>query len=46
MKAQGGARVKIGVLSSGNELAPADTVDVPSGQIRDSNKCMLMALVK
>ena len=36
--------IKIGVLSSGNELVAATTEDLPAGKIRDSNKCMLMAI--
>ena len=37
-------KVRIGILSSGNELVPASTDDLPPGKIRDSNKNMLMAL--
>ena len=37
-------RIKVGLLSSGNELVPASTKDLPPGKIRDSNKCMLIAL--
>lgn len=37
----------VGVLSSGNELVSAATpAPLPVGKIRDSNKCMLMALAK
>ena len=39
-------RVKVGVLSTGNELVPASTLILPPGKIRDSNKCMLMAVAK
>ena len=34
----------MGLLSSGNELVPASTIDLPPGKIRDSNKCMLTAI--
>lgn len=45
IKVQAGPRkLKFGILSSGNELVPASTVDLPPGKIRDSNKSMLMAL--
>ena len=37
-------QVRIGILSTGNELVSASTVDLPPGKIRDSNKCMLKAL--
>ena len=37
--------IKIGILSSGNELVEATSESpLPSGKIRDSNKCMLMAI--
>ena len=37
--------IKIGILSSGNELVDATSESpLPSGKIRDSNKCMLMAV--
>ena len=36
--------LKLGILSTGNELVPASTPELPPGKIRDSNKCMLMAV--
>ena len=36
--------ITIGILSSGNELVDSGTESLPAGKIRDSNKCMLMAL--
>ncbi len=37
---------KIGLLSTGNELVEAQTVDLPDGLIRDSNKFMFKAMIK
>ena len=39
-------RPVIGLISSGNELVNANTIDLPDGKIRDSNKLMLKALFK
>ena len=36
--------MKVGLLSTGNELVPASTSDLPPGKIRDSNKVMLKAV--
>jgi molybdopterin molybdotransferase len=36
----------IGLISSGNELVPASTKDLPEGMIRDSNKAMLISILK
>lgn len=38
-------RPKVAVMSTGDELAPADTEDLAPGMIRDSNRPMLVALV-
>ena len=38
--------MKIGILSTGNELVPASTKDLPPGKIRDSNKRMLRAIAE
>ena len=35
----------IGLLSTGNELVDADTVELPAGKIRDSNKVILRELL-
>lgn len=34
---------RIGLVSTGNELVHASTVNLPDGKIRDSNKLMLTA---
>jgi molybdopterin molybdotransferase len=39
------ARPTVAVMSTGDELAPADTEDLEPGMIRDSNRPMLVALV-
>lgn len=39
-------KIRVGVLSSGNELVSASTLQLSPGKIRDSNKCMLMALAE
>ena len=39
-------KVTIGILSTGNELVPASTKDLPPGKIRDSNKRMLRAIAE
>jgi molybdopterin molybdotransferase len=39
-------RPRVAVMSTGDELAPADTKDLERGMIRDSNRPMLMALVQ
>ena len=39
-------RARVGLLSTGDELVAASTVDLPQGKIRDSNKRMLQALLK
>jgi molybdopterin molybdotransferase len=38
-------RPKVAVMSTGDELAPADTEELAPGMIRDSNRPMLVALV-
>jgi molybdopterin molybdotransferase len=37
--------LKIGILSTGNELVAANTKDLPAGKIRDSNKVMLQSIM-
>ncbi len=37
---------KIGLISTGNELVPADTDQLEDGQIRDSNKLMLKSVLE
>lgn len=37
--------VRVGLLSTGNELVRFDMADVPAGKIRDSNKIMLKTLL-
>lgn len=39
------ARPRVAVMSTGDELAPADTEELAPGMIRDSNRPMLVALV-
>lgn len=39
-------RPKVAVLSTGDELRPADTIPLEPGTIRDSNRPMLIALVE
>jgi len=36
-------KVRVGVLSSGDELVEPGVVNLPAGKIRDSNRFMLMA---
>jgi len=36
----------IGLLSTGDEIVPAHTQEIKRGQVRDSNKLMLKALLK
>ena len=36
----------IGLLSSGNELVSCDSESLPDGTIRDSNKAMMMAMLR
>ena len=38
--------VKIGVLSTGNELVDAGIERLPVGKIRDSNKIMFKSILK
>lgn len=38
-------RPRVAVMSTGDELVPADTVDLEPGKIRDSNRPMLLGLV-
>jgi molybdopterin molybdotransferase len=37
-------RPVVGVLSTGNELVPSETPDLPPGKVRDTNSMALMAL--
>jgi molybdopterin molybdotransferase len=39
-------RPRVAVMSTGDELVAADTVELPPGMIRDSNRPMLMALLE
>jgi molybdopterin molybdotransferase len=39
-------RPRVGVLSTGDELAPPETVELGPGMIRDSNRPMLVSLVE
>lgn len=38
-------RPRVAVMSTGDELVPADTAELPRGKIRDSNRPMLLELV-
>lgn len=38
--------IKIGVLSTGNELVSAGIERLPTGKIRDSNKTMLQTIIR
>ena len=38
-------RVKVGVLSTGDELVSPYSAEISFGKIRDSNKAMLMTLL-
>jgi len=37
--------LKIGILSTGDEIVPADTLDLPAGKVRDANACFLEFLL-
>ncbi len=37
--------MRVGLLSTGDELVGSDTKHVPAGKIRDSNKIMLQTLL-
>lgn len=39
------ARLTVGIISTGDEIAPPDTVRLPSGKVRDVNASMLSALL-
>lgn len=39
-------RPRVAILSTGDELVPADTIDVPPGKIRDINSTSVAALIE
>jgi len=39
------ARLTVGIISTGDEIAPPDTVHIPAGKVRDVNSSMLSALL-
>ncbi len=38
--------LKVGIISTGNEIVPPDTLDLPIGKIRDVNSYVLASIVK
>lgn len=40
------ADLKIGVLSTGDEILPAETSPLPYGYVRDANACIIQSLMK